>query len=111
MRPQKHRLALLLRYRDTVCPLHLLHRLSLANVLRHELERVKMILASIQKSVYGIPLKWENYSDNVTWGEACIRSDVLPLSLVRKGCAMSINDGRSTTLDRILPLDLLLLWV
>ena len=86
LRPQKHRLALLSRYRDNVY-------ISLANVPGHELELVKMILASILKNVFVLPLKWENHSDNVTLGEACIRSDVPPLSLVRKGYAMSINDG------------------
>ena len=82
LRPNKHRLALLSRYRDNLY-------ICLANVPDHESELVKMILASILKNVYGIPLKWENHSKDVTWGEAC--SEAFPLSLVRKGCAMSIH--------------------
>ena len=65
--------------------------ICLANVLDQELELVKMMLASRLKNVHGIPLKWENHSKDVTWGEACIRSEAFLVSLVRKGCAMSIH--------------------
>ena len=75
---------LLSRYRDNLY-------ICLANVSDHELELVKAILASFLKNVYGIPLQWENHSKDVIWGEACIRSEASPVSLVRKGCAMSMH--------------------
>ena len=55
LRPNTHRLALMSRYRDNLY-------ICLANVPKHKLELVKMILVSILKNVYGIPLQWENQS-------------------------------------------------
>ena len=59
LRCGKHCLALLSRYRDNLY-------ICLANVPDHELELVKMILSSILKNVYGITLKGENHTKDVT---------------------------------------------
>ena len=89
---QGPRMALLSRYRDNIY-------ICLVNVSPEDLPMVKVFLSSFLKTVYRLPLKWENHTELVTWGEACVNATSDPLSLPRKGCALRLDDSCSFEWD------------